>query len=244
MAKEIKNNRQRLLDELHDRYVNPKSFQKRLSYYRKRYLWLFVVVSAKLLKRLLDFVISFVLLVLTSPIFLIISLIVKISDGGSVLYVTDRVGKWGKQFRFPKFRTMYVGANMEKEELGHLNRFPYDVKFKIRDDPRVTFFGFILRKSSLDELPQFWCVLKGEMSLVGPRPPLPEEFKKYTIEQKMRLDVTPGLTCFWQVSGRSEIPFKKQVELDLAYIESQSILVDLKILLKTIPAVLSGRGAY
>ena len=116
--------------------------------------------------------------------------------------------------------------------------------FKLRNDPRVTPLGIFLRKSSLDELPQVWCVLKGDMSLVGPRPPLPEEVSTYTIKDRKRLNITPGLTGIWQVSGRSELPFEKQLELDDQYIQSQSIWGDLIILAKTIPAVLFGRGAY
>ena len=118
------------------------------------------------------------------------------------------------------------------------------VTFKIKRDPRITWIGRILRKTSMDELPQLWCVLKGEMSLVGPRPPLPEEVSLYILQDRSRLDVTPGLTCIWQVSGRSEIPFSSQVKLDREYIESQSFWLDLKLLLKTIPAVILGRGAY
>jgi len=154
------------------------------------------------------------------------------------------VGKWGKEFSFPKFRTMQVGAEQQKNHLKAQSTHPGDVTFKMKLDPRITFIGRFLRKSSLDELPQLWCVLKGDMSLVGPRPPLVEEVAKYTLAQRRRLDIAPGLTCIWQVSGRSELPFAQQVELDVAYIESQSLWLDIKLLLKTIPAILSGKGAY
>ena len=124
------------------------------------------------------------------------------------------------------------------------NEMAGGVTFKMKKDPRITGIGSILRRGSIDELPQLWNVLKGEMSLVGPRPPLPSEVAKYSLTERRRLDVTPGITCIWQVSGRSEIPFQRQVELDVAYIESQSLRGDLLILLRTIPAVLMGRGAY
>lgn len=139
---------------------------------------------------------------------------------------------------------MVIDADQLKESLEPAKEFKDDVTFKIKKDPRVTRFGRFLRKTSLDELPQLWCVIKGDMSLVGPRPPLPSEVAKYTLEDRRRLDVLPGLTGIWQVSGRSDIPFEKQVKLDLQYIESQSIWLDIKILLKTIPAVLLGKGAY
>jgi lipopolysaccharide/colanic/teichoic acid biosynthesis glycosyltransferase len=155
------------------------------------------------------------------------------------------VGKWGKEFNFPKFRSMVVKADHLQENLIISTQHQAKGKsFKMKHDPRVTPIGHLLRKTSLDELPQLWCVLKGEMSLVGPRPPLPKEVTLYSLEERKRLDVTPGLTCIWQVSGRSEIPFKEQVQLDLNYIESQSLWLDIKLLLKTIPAVLFGKGAY
>lgn len=234
----------RLRDELYAKYATSADIMHRCIYYRKKYSWMIVVGSAKIFKRLLDIVLSVFLLVFLSPLMLMIALLIKVTDGGSILYVTDRVGKWGKEFRFPKFRSMKVGAELLKESLMSYNELKEGVTFKIKRDPRITWIGRILRKTSLDELPQLWCVLKGEMSLVGPRPPLPEEVSLYTIQDRARLDVTPGLTCIWQVSGRSEIPFSSQVKLDREYIESQSFWLDLKLLLKTIPAVILGRGAY
>jgi lipopolysaccharide/colanic/teichoic acid biosynthesis glycosyltransferase len=139
---------------------------------------------------------------------------------------------------------MVPEADKKRESLLPYALHPEEKTFKIKRDPRITWIGRIIRKWSLDELPQLWCVLKGEMSLVGPRPPLPQEVEKYTLQERRRLDVRPGLTCIWQVSGRSEIPFSKQVALDVQYIESQSFWLDFKLLLKTIPAVILGRGAY
>lgn len=139
---------------------------------------------------------------------------------------------------------MIVGANEMKEKLEAQNEHKGGITFKIKKDPRITPLGRVLRKTSLDELPQLWCVLKGEMSLVGPRPPLPKEVANYTLDDRRRLDVIPGITCIWQVSGRADIPFDKQVHLDVEYIESQSFFLDVKLLLKTIPAVILGKGAY
>ncbi len=236
--------RKQLLDELYNRYANTSSLRIKLRYWRKKYLWLLLVGGTRFLKRFIDISFSILLLITLSPFLLLISLIIKLKDGGSILYLSKRVGKWGKEFIFPKFRTMIPNADRLKEELQEQNKFEDDIKFKISDDPRITKFGKLLRKTSLDELPQLWTVLKGDMTLVGPRPPLPEEVALYTLEQRRRLDVKPGLTCFWQVEGRSDIPFEKQVELDIAYIESQSLLLDLKLILKTIPAILFGKGAY
>jgi lipopolysaccharide/colanic/teichoic acid biosynthesis glycosyltransferase len=236
--------RKQLLDQLHQRYASPTSFRTKMRYWRKKYLWLFFVEGARGLKRLFDILISSFLLLFLGPLMLVIALTIKLVDGGPAFYISRRVGKWGKEISFPKFRTMMPGADQLKNSLETHKEHNEDVTFKMAKDPRVTKVGYWLRKSSLDELPQLWTVLKGEMTLVGPRPPLPEEVARYTLDQRRRLDVKPGLTCLWQVSGRSEIPFKKQVELDIEYIESQSLLLDLKLILKTIPAVLFGRGAY
>lgn len=233
-----------LIDELYLRYGKTPGWKKRFTYYRKKYAWLAVVAGAKFLKRFIDIFMSMVLLILLSPLFLLIAILIKISDRGPVFFVTNRVGKWGREFRFPKFRTMVIGAHEQKADLGIRSDHGSGVTFKMRKDPRVTRIGRILRKTSLDELPQLWCVLIGNMTLVGPRPPLPEEVSLYQLEQRRRLDVVPGLTCIWQVSGRAEIPFPHQVKLDLQYIESQSIWLDFVLLLKTIPAVIFGRGAY
>jgi lipopolysaccharide/colanic/teichoic acid biosynthesis glycosyltransferase len=143
-----------------------------------------------------------------------------------------------------KFRSMYIDAEQRKAELDRQNEMAGGVTFKMKRDPRITRVGRFIRKASIDELPQLWNVLKGDMSLVGPRPPVPKEVDKYSLADRRRLEVIPGITCIWQVSGRSDIPFPEQVKLDVEYIESQSLWTDVVILLKTIPAVFLGRGAY
>lgn len=233
-----------LLQVLYQRYATSRTFMKKIHYLRKKYFWIFVVKGSLFLKRLTDILFSIYLIVLFSPLMALIALLIKLHDRGPILFITKRVGKWGKEFNFPKFRSMELDAHAKRNSLLDQNLFAKDIKFKIINDPRVTWIGKIIRKTSLDELPQLYCVLKGEMTLVGPRPPLPEEVALYKLEERRRLDATPGLTCIWQVSGRSEVPFNEQVKLDLQYIESQSVWLDCKILLKTIPAVFSGRGAY
>jgi len=163
--------RDHLLQILHDKYSVSSTPFDRWTYWRKKYSWLFVVKGAKVIKRTLDIIVSAILLVVLAPVMAVIALILKLSDGGAIFYVSDRVGKWGTVFRFPKFRSMVRGADELREELLLFNRFKEETRFKMIDDPRITPFGRFLRKTSLDELPQLWCVLKGEMSLVGPRPP-------------------------------------------------------------------------
>jgi lipopolysaccharide/colanic/teichoic acid biosynthesis glycosyltransferase len=143
-----------------------------------------------------------------------------------------------------KFRSMYIDAEARKAELMASNEMSGGVIFKMKNDPRVTRVGSFIRRTSIDELPQLFNVLRGDMSLVGPRPPLPSEVAEYTLNDRGRLDAAPGITCIWQVSGRSEIPFKQQVEMDLDYIHQQSLGKDVKLLLKTVPALVKGRGAY
>ncbi|OQY42308.1 MAG: hypothetical protein B6240_14120 [Desulfobacteraceae bacterium 4572_87] len=169
---------------------------------------------------------------------------IKLTDGGPILFWQTRIGLWGKEFPFPKFRSMVVNAEALKDELLEQSDHDDSITFKMKKDPRVTWIGRIIRKLSIDELPQLWCVFKGDMSLVGPRPPVPREVAEYTLADRRRLDVMPGLTCIWQVSGRGDIPFNEQVELDVQYIESRSLWFDIKLLLSTIPAVLLGKGAY
>ena len=182
------------------------------------------------------------LLALLLPITLI-AVLIKLTDRGPVLFWQDRVGKFGKVFRFPKFRSMVVNAEALQRQLDAQNQHGNGVTFKIKRDPRITWIGRLIRRASIDELPQLWCVLKGEMSLVGPRPPLVREVARYTLADRRRLETVPGLTCFWQVQGRSEIPFPRQVELDVDYIEKQSLALDVKLLAMTVPAVIGGRGA-
>jgi lipopolysaccharide/colanic/teichoic acid biosynthesis glycosyltransferase len=235
-----------LLEELHRRYAGPTGWwtAQRLRFLRKKYSWILVVGGARLLKRTLDVAVSLTMLTLLAPLFAGVALSIKLTDGGPILFWQKRVGRWGREFPFPKFRSMVVNAEQLKTALLAQNDHKDGVTFKMKRDPRITWIGRIIRKLSIDELPQLWCVLKGEMSLVGPRPPVPREVALYTLSDRRRLDVTPGLTCIWQVSGRGDIPFPRQVELDVQYINSRSFLFDLVLLLKTVPAVVLGKGAY
>ncbi|MFC1770869.1 sugar transferase [Candidatus Margulisiibacteriota bacterium] len=200
-------------------------------------------IKAKRLKRIFDFWVSLLLMVLFSPLMFVISLAVKLSSKGSVLFKQKRMGKNGRVFTLYKFRSMVADAEKKKEALMKYNEMAGPV-FKIAKDPRITTVGSFLRKTSLDELPQIFNVIRGDMSLVGPRPPIPEEVAQYKSWQRKRLAVTPGITCTWQVSGRNEImDFEDWVKLDIDYIDNYSFANDIKLLLKTIPAVLSNRGA-
>lgn len=195
-------------------------------------------------KRTIDVLVSATFLVLLSPLFLILALLIKMTDGGSVFFRQKRVGQNGVAFDFYKFRSMCVNAEALKAELMKQNKHSNSITFKMCRDPRVTWIGRILRKTSLDELPQMWNVLKGEMTLVGPRPAVVPEVLKYTPQERRRLGVAPGLTCIWQVSGRADLDFQQQVALDVRYIRERSFYMDLKLMVLTIPAVLSGKGAY
>jgi len=207
-------------------------------------LWKIIIGGSNSFKRLLDIMVSLVMMLLISPFLFLVALAIKLTDRGPVFFWQARVGQWGKEFPFPKFRSMVVNAEALRKKLMDSNDHKNGVTFKMKKDPRVTWIGRIIRKTSVDELPQLWCVLKGDMSLVGPRPPLPGEVLHYSLRDRRRLDVKPGLTCIWQVSGRGDIPFDRQVELDVRYIESQSLGLDLVLLLKTAPAILIGKGAY
>jgi lipopolysaccharide/colanic/teichoic acid biosynthesis glycosyltransferase len=236
--------RQELLQELIRRYGGDSGFRLRLRFYRKKYAWLAVVAGAALLKRSVDIIAAAFFLVALSPLFAVVALIIKLTDGGPVLYRQTRVGRWGREFPFPKFRSMVMNSDKLRQELLKANDHGNGITFKMKRDPRITPIGRFIRKFSIDEIPQLWCVLKGDMSLVGPRPPIPSEVARYTLRDRRRLDVIPGLTCIWQVSGRSDIPFDRQVEMDIEYIESQSLWFDIVLLLRTVPAVLLGKGAY
>jgi lipopolysaccharide/colanic/teichoic acid biosynthesis glycosyltransferase len=181
-------------------------------------------------------------LLVTAVVWPLIAVAIRLSSRGPVLYRQVRCGLQGRRFELLKFRTMVEGADRMQPELAHLNVMDGPV-FKAPDDPRVTGVGRWLRRWSLDELPQLVNVLTGDMSLVGPRPPLPDEVERYEPWQRRRLAMKPGLTCLWQVSGRSELDFATWMEMDLAYIDHWSLWLDLKILLRTVPAVLGGRGA-
>ncbi|MHB8170325.1 MAG: sugar transferase [Thermincolia bacterium] len=194
-------------------------------------------------KRLIDIIASVLGLVIMAPLLLMVALAIKIENPGPVIFKQKRVGKNGRVFDFYKFRSMVVNAEELREELAAANEVDGPI-FKIKHDPRVTRVGRFIRKYSIDELPQLFNVLKGDMSLVGPRPPLSNEVEVYGDWEWRRLEVTPGITCIWQVSGRSNISFDKWMELDVYYIENWSLWLDIRILLQTIPAVLRGSGAY
>jgi lipopolysaccharide/colanic/teichoic acid biosynthesis glycosyltransferase len=216
----------------------------------KGFAWRAVVGSALVVKRALDIVVSLAALIALSPILGVLALLVKL-DGGPAFFRQTRIGLNGRPFKMLKFRSMVVDAEAHLRALLEKHATAGSVTVLIRDDPRITRLGRLLRKSSLDELPQFWNVLRGDMSLVGPRPPVPREVELYTQADRRRFLVKPGMTClwqigeregrFWEVGHRHRIEFPEQVELDVRYIESQSLRRDLWILLKTIPAILLGR---
>jgi exopolysaccharide biosynthesis polyprenyl glycosylphosphotransferase len=195
------------------------------------------------LKRALDLVLTSVALIPLGIVMLAVAIAVWLDSRGPIIYKQTRVGKHGKPFTIYKFRSMRVGADRELEQLMPFNDQDGPI-FKKRDDPRMTRTGRIIRRASLDELPQLFNVLRGDMSLVGPRPPLPAEVEQYEEWHRKRLQVAPGLTGLWQVSGRSAVNFEEMVVFDLAYIQNWSLSLDLSILLRTLPAVISGGGAF
>lgn len=194
-------------------------------------------------KRGFDILASGVALVLLSPLFGVLTVKIKKEDGGPAFYSQTRIGKNGKPFKMWKFRSMIVNADKMVKQLEEQNEID-GAMFKIKDDPRVTKIGHVIRKYSLDELPQLWNVLKGDMSLVGPRPPLPMEVADYTDYDKLRLSVTPGCTGLWQVTKRNDADFDEMVELDLEYINKSSLWFDFKILLKTVGVIVHPNSAY
>lgn len=206
--------------------------------------WRFTVLLSYATKRFIDIVGSGLGMVLLSPVYLAIAAAVKLSSPGPVFFSQTRVGRYGRHFRFWKFRSMRTDAEACKAALMAQNESKDGVIFKMKDDPRITRVGRFLRRTSLDELPQLWNVFIGDMSLVGPRPPVPSEVAQYTLEDRKRLDVIPGITCLWQIKGRSEIPFHEQVRLDKEYIMSGGFWKDVAILMKTVPAIIGGKGAY
>lgn len=213
-------------------------------YYYKKYARLSGRSARRAVKRGVDVAVAAALLVGLLPLFALVAVLIKLTDGGPVLFWQTRVGRWGREFPFPKFRSMVPNAERLLPAVLAHNHHATGVTFKAKNDPRLTWIGRIIRRFSVDELPQLWCVLAGDMTLVGPRPAVPREVAQYTLHDRRRLDVTPGLTCFWQVRGRGDLPFDRQVELDIEYIERQSLFLDLKLLFLTVPAVVTGRGAY
>lgn len=218
--------------------------RRRFGQRRKRLLWSVTVNSARWVKRAIDVVASAAALIALAPVFAATAGAIKLEDRGPVFFRQQRVGLRGRLFGMWKFRSMVVNAEKLKDQLARENEMQGGVTFKMKHDPRVTRVGRFIRKYSIDELPQFWNVLRGDMSLVGPRPPVPREVALYSPEDRQRLLAVPGLTCFWQVGGRSAIDFAGQVQLDVAYIRSSSIWLDVKLLVQTVPAVLFGKGAF
>jgi exopolysaccharide biosynthesis polyprenyl glycosylphosphotransferase len=198
---------------------------------------------ALLVKRFLDLVGSAAALIVLSPVFAVVTILVKATSPGPVFFTQTRLGLNGRTFRLCKFRSMYRDAEARRATLASRNEMSGPV-FKIKDDPRITPVGKWMRRFSIDELPQFWNVLAGDMSLVGPRPPIPEEVKQYERWQRRRLSMKPGITCLWQVSGRNAVDFEDWMRLDLAYIDTWSLRLDVQILLRTVPVVLTARGAH
>ena len=208
-----------------------------ITFFREAMLW------HLLAKRLLDILVSGFLLVVLSPLLVVVGLLVKATSPGPAIFSQERIGMNRRRFRMHKFRSMYRDAEQRRQEVEHLNEMKGGPVFKILNDPRITPLGRIIRQSSLDELPQLWNVFKGEMSLVGPRPPLPSEVRRYEWADQRRLSIRPGITCLWQIGGRSQLDFEQWMELDRQYIENWTFWLDLEILITTIPVVLLRKGA-
>ena len=201
------------------------------------------VITYRRRKRLLDIFGSLLLIALSAPLMLVIVALIKLTSRGPVLYTAERIGLCGKSFTFYKFRSMYLDADKRLDEVIGSNEKDGPI-FKMEHDPRITHLGRVLRHLSMDELPQLFNVLRGDMSLVGPRPPLPNEVAKYDDYAMERLSVRPGITCYWQIMGRSNLSFDEWMALDHRYLEEMGVITDLKILIKTPFAVLKGDGAY
>ena len=197
----------------------------------------------EIIKRLIDIICSFMGLLAFSPLFIIIAIIIKFTSKGPVFFSQKRVGKYGREFDMYKFRSMVVNAEELKEKLAAQNEMSGPM-FKMKDDPRVTKVGKFIRKTSLDELPQLWNVLKGDMSLVGPRPSLPKEVAQFEEWMHKRLDVKPGLTCYWQVSGRNNIDFEDWMKLDVKYVEERNLWIDIKLIFKTVGLLFGDKNAH
>lgn len=209
-----------------------------------RLAWKCHVAGGPAMKRAFDVLASLLVLLAAGPVMLLAALFIRLEDGGPAWLVQMRVGRRGREFRMYKLRSMAINSDDRVRDFFARNKHSRGVTFKMENDPRLTRVGKWIRKFSIDELPQLFNVLKGDMSMVGPRPPLPREVKLYSAQERRRLEVTPGLTCFWQIEGRSDLDFPEQVRLDLRYIQTQSFAGDLVILCRTVPAVFTCRGAY
>lgn len=222
------------------RFISPRATQ----WLRLQLLWW--VIRSKVMQHIKDFfdvLGSGIMLILAAPVILLVSLAIKLESPGPAFYSQERVGKWGEPFTIFKLRSMYTDADQRKQELLDQNEADGPI-FKMKRDPRITRVGRIIRKLSIDELPQLYNVLRGDMSLVGPRPAVPQEVALYQFDERKRLEVTPGITGLQQISGRSDLDFKRWIELDFQYISERGTRIDIMILVKTIPAVIFGKGAY
>lgn len=197
----------------------------------------------EIIKRVIDVVCSFVGVLVLSPLFVVIAIIIKFTSKGPVFFSQKRVGRDGKEFKMYKFRSMVVNAEELKEKLAAQNEMSGPM-FKMKDDPRVTKVGKFIRKTSIDELPQLLNVLKGDMSLVGPRPSLPKEVAQFEEWMYRRLEVKPGLTCYWQVSGRNNIDFEDWMKLDIKYVDERSTWIDIKLIFKTVGVLFGDKNAH
>ena len=197
----------------------------------------------EVIKRVIDVVCSFVGVLVLSPLFVVIAIIIKFTSKGPVFFSQKRVGRDGKEFKMYKFRSMVVNAEELKEKLAAQNEMSGPM-FKMKDDPRVTKVGKFIRKTSIDELPQLFNVLKGDMSLVGPRPSLPKEVAQFDEWMYRRLEVKPGLTCYWQVSGRNNIDFEDWMKLDVKYVEERNLWIDIKLIFKTVGVLFGDKNAH
>ena len=203
-----------------------------------------VIHAGDVVKRVFDIVMALGALTMLAPLFALVATFIWATDFGSPLFSQTRVGKDGREFKFYKFRSMVKNADALKAAMLKKNQHGDDRTFKMKLDPRITRIGAFIRRTSIDELPQLWNIVIGDMSIVGPRPAVPSEVALYTASDRRRFGAMPGLTCIWQVSGRSEIAFPQQVELDVEYIKTRSFFLDLSLIARTFPAVLSARGAY
>ncbi len=206
--------------------------------------WRWRLASIGIAKRLLDLLVAGTAALMLSPLLALTAMAIKFNSHGPILFFQERVGLRGKRFRMIKFRSMCLTAEDQKAALAARNESGDGVTFKMRRDPRITRVGAVIRRFSIDELPQIFNVLRGDMAIVGPRPPVPSEVDEYDVVTRKRLQAKPGLTCLWQIGGRSNLAFRQQVELDLKYLGQQNIVRDLQIIIQTVPAVISGKGAY